>query len=43
MQQARQKQQAKLRGVKNPPPKIEGKNEYLHMVGAIDYIKQYNK
>ena len=40
---ARRKRQAKSRGVKNPPPEIKGKNEYLHMVGAIDCIKQYNE
>lgn len=40
--QARQKRQAKSKGVKNPPPEIKGKNKYLHMVGAIDCIKQYD-
>ena len=39
----RREKQARSKGIPRTPPQIKGKNEYLHMVGAVDCIKDYNE
>ena len=39
----RHSKQARSKGIKRPQPIFKGKNDYLHFVGAIDCIKDYNE
>ena len=43
LRRKRREKQAHSKGIKRQPPSYKNENKYLHMIGAIDCIKEHNE